>query len=525
MKNPARRLSRFACFLWPAVAATWLAAAVTVLSSCSSKDKDVLFHAMDLEPYVSLDPSIEQSNGTVILHNVYETLTFYDDKTMRVRPCLATSWTSNGTMTEWTFRLRDDVFFHDGEALSAQAVKASIERTVRLGAGASYIWDCLESIEAADRLTVIFKLKYAGLLPVIASSSSAAYIFSPKAVDKPESWFNEGNDAGSGPYRIAAASKNSVALEAFMSYRSAWNKKKFKKIFVENVPDRNRRTDYLEEGEAGIVYSPDLDRVGRMKGVELNMNSSWVSVVMMFNTQKSPCSDEDFRKALAYAFPSSEVLGSVLDGRGKLSKGMLPAGMWGHDDSLPSYGDDMDKAREHLKKSGLEGAAVTLTYQPGRTELNAVMDLYRQRLAKIGVNLMPLRTDWAKQREIAVREDERERQDVLVMDWWPDYANPDGTFCPLLAEQDLENGFNYCYLNDAEIQHYIRTAGMLAPNNQDEAVLMYGEVQRRVLDKCYLLFLYDMATPVAVRPGLGRVRINPAYENAIYYHDIEKRRR
>lgn len=499
-----------------------LAAASLLIPSCSNKDRDVLFHAIDVVPYGSLDPSIEQSEGTGILHNVYETLTVYDDTAMQVKPCLAESWTCNATMTEWTFHLRQDVFFHDGKPLTAQAVKLSIERTVALGMGASYIWDCLDAIEAPDKLTVTFKLKYASSIPLIASSSSAAYIFSPQAMDKTEDWFNEGNDAGSGPYCIAAASKNSVALSAFPGYRNVWPAKKFKKIFIAEIPDRTRRTDYLGKKEADIVFFPDMDKLSEMKGVKLQMGSSWLSVIMMFNTQKSPCSNEDFRKALAYAFPYSELTDDILKGQGKPSKGMIPAGLWGYDDSLPSYSRDLDKAREHLEKSGLDGELLTLTYQPGRDELDAAIELFKQNLEKIGVKLLPLKIEWSRQQAVAMSENEQARQDIMIMDWFPDYANPEGTFHPLLADQNLDSGFNYCYLKDTEIEQDIRLASMLAPTHQEEAAKIYGRVQHKVLDRCYLLFLYDTATPIAYRSNIGPVRINPAYELSLYYYDIER---
>ncbi len=493
-----------------------------LLTGCGKKKQDVLYHALAFAPYVTLDPSVEQSTGTCILENVYETLTFYDDIAEVVRPCLAESWTSNAIMSEWTFRLRKDVVFHDGKSLTASAVKQSIERTMRLGAGASYIWDCVASIEALDESTVFFSLKYAAPLPIIASSGSAAYIFSPSAMDKDEDWFNEGNDAGSGPYRLVAVSKSSVTLEAFESYRGGWGTNKFKKVFVEEVPNEDRRTALLAEGEADLAYFPDVERMESLANCELNVDSSWRSVIMMFNTKKQPCADENFRKALAYAFPYDEMVNKVLKGRATLSKGMLPPGLWAHDDSLPSYTTDMEKARELLSRTGHTGEPFTLSYQPDRNDLNEVLALYRRNLEQLGLSPTLLPLDWESLQNMAIDPRPEARQDVLIMDWWPDYADPAGTFRPLLSDQGLNTGFNYSYLHDVAIEHELQRAVMLTLQNQKDTAKIYSSIQRRVLDRCYLNFLFDAATPVGSRKGLKGIRINPAYEACMYYYEITR---
>ncbi|MBQ9538139.1 MAG: ABC transporter substrate-binding protein [Treponema sp.] len=512
-----------------------LVVTVTMLSLFASCRKagspdDTIFHAINYTPFLSLDPSVEQSNGTGILHNVYETLTVYDDIEQQVKPCLAESWSSNAIKTTWTFKLRRDVMFHDGTPLTAFAVKKSIDRAMLIGTGASYIWNCVSSIQAVDDLTVVFKLKYAAPLPLILSSGTSAFILSPKAVNMEESWFNAGNDAGSGPYRVVAVSKTSVTLEAFEGYRGGWSKNKYKRVFISEIPDKNRSTDYLEEGDADIVFFPDVDRIRRLEktmevpGCTVETGKSWFSVIMMFNTEKTPCSNEYFRKALACAFPYEETVNKILKGEASLAKGMVPDGLWSHDEGLDSYSLDMVKSREYLSLSGFQGASLTLTYQTGRPELDDALEIFKRNLAQIGVDLILLKVDWETQQKTAVSENPASRQDILVMDWWPDYADPAGTFQPLLADQGLDNGFNYSYLHDAHLMQAIQNAQMLTLEDQNRAADIYVDLQKKVLEHCYMIFLYDSATPIGVKRGLKGVRINPAYGSCVYYYDVERMR-
>ena len=98
------------------------------ISSSFAADNAILYHVHNSLPYVTLDPSIEYSNGIMVLQNVYETLTHYDPEKGEVVPMLATEWSSNEDGTVWTFQIRDDVTFHDGSKLTAQQVVNSFKR-------------------------------------------------------------------------------------------------------------------------------------------------------------------------------------------------------------------------------------------------------------------------------------------------------------------------------------------------------------------------------------------------------------
>ena len=135
----------------------------------------ILYYACGSEPYLTLDPSVENSNGVCVLQNVYETLTRYNDQTGDVEPYLATSWTHNDDGTVWEFTLREDVSFHDGTKMNANAVKKSIDRTIKLGKGAAYIWTNVESIEVVSDYVVRFNCSEATSVDLIASAAYAAY--------------------------------------------------------------------------------------------------------------------------------------------------------------------------------------------------------------------------------------------------------------------------------------------------------------------------------------------------------------
>ena len=144
-------------------------------------------YSVNSEVMIGWDPATGYSNEVIALHNIYETLTRYDADTQEVEPILAESWTSSDDGLEWTFTLREGVTFHTGQPLTAEAAKASIERTMDLGEAAAYIWDAVESIETPDDRTLVFTLSYPAPLDLIASGTYSAYIYDTEAAGEAES--------------------------------------------------------------------------------------------------------------------------------------------------------------------------------------------------------------------------------------------------------------------------------------------------------------------------------------------------
>ncbi len=492
-------------------------------SRTENGDADVLYHAYYSEPYVTLDPSTEQSNGIKILYNVYETLTHYDDRTGEVTPELAAEWSSNSDATEWVFKLREDVQFHDGEKMNAAAVKKSIDRTIALGKGAAYIWDSVSSIEVTGEYEVTFHLSYGASIPLIASAGYAAYIMSPNVIDKDAEWFNAGNDGGSGPYTIAAVSARAVTLSAYEGYRGGWNDSQYKNVYIQEVSDSGVRRGLIEAGESQLtsdLSAEDLSALSKNDGITILPAGSFTNVILMLNTKSDPCSNADFRKALAYAFPYEEAVHDILQGNASQSRGMIPEGLWGHHGGLMQYSCDLDKAAWYLEKSGLANATLTVTFMGSDAVYREILQLYKENLAQIGVTLKLLSMDWDAQRALAKSANPDDCQDIILMKWWPDYADPAAWFAPLLMNSGNSIGYNFCYLDDDIFGAKIREAVRLTATDKNAAEERYIQMQEEILDECYMIFAYNTVQYYAVNNAIHGVYENPAYQTCVCYYDI-----
>ena len=100
-----------------------------LVSAQTPKRGGMLVAAAEIDP-IALDPHTRLELLLLQAYDhVYESLTTYDEKT-NIVPCLAQSWEiTNGAKT-YTFKLRPNVKFHNGQTMTAEDVKYSIDRVL-----------------------------------------------------------------------------------------------------------------------------------------------------------------------------------------------------------------------------------------------------------------------------------------------------------------------------------------------------------------------------------------------------------
>ena len=490
----------------------------------------VLYHAVNTEPYITLDPSVEYSNGIMVLQNVYETLTHYNPETGEVEPLLATSWESNEDGTVWVFQLRDDVTFHDGSKMTAQQVVNSFNRTMELGQGGAYIWDAvLESnggkVEATGEYEVTITCGYPVAVDLITSAGYAAYVMSDSVIEQSTEWFNDGNDGGTGPYTIAQASGDTVVLKAYEGYRGGWNDNQYKNIMLRQVPESSARRQMMETGECQItseLSNTDLAAMQQLTDkVYTQQFETFNNIIMFLNTQTEPCNNADFRRALAYAFPYEETVNEVLKGNANQSTGMVPEGLWGHSDEVFQYSCDLEKAAEYLEKSGVdtEGLTIDVTYISSYDEYASALQIFQSNLRQLGINLELRGMEWDQQWAQAQNTDPENRQDLFIFIWWPDYPDPVSWFSSLLHSED-NIVYNLSYLEDAELDALIDDAIVKTVTDREGAEADYIAAQQLVAENAYVLNLYDQVHTFVISNTIQGVNENPAYSQAIPSYNV-----
>jgi peptide/nickel transport system substrate-binding protein len=473
--------------------------------------------------FPDLDPSSGFSNENVVMANVYETLTFYAADG-RVQPKLASDWQVVDDLT-WTFTLRDDVTFHDGTALTAQAVKASLERTIELGLGAAFILDPIESIEASGDHEVTFHLGYPAPLDLILSSGYGAWIMSPNVLGQSNDWFNAGNDGGSGPYTIDSyAPGESLVLKAFDEYWGGWSDDGFGTVVYQIVEEPTLREQMIRSGEADFTYNlpytsyPSLANRG---AVEVSSMPSFQALYGLLNTRKPPLDDHLVRRALLHSFPYRVVVDNLYGGMGKRAAGAVPQGVFGAlADTDIEY--DIAEAERLLAESGVDtnGLELVYTYAAGDLEEQLVGELWRAELARLGIDLELRGLTWEAQWDLA-QSDPANAQDIFVMYWWPTYVTPyDYLFNMFHSEE--EPFFNLGYYSNPEFDRLIDEASAMSGTERERASELYRQAQELLNQDAAAVFMIEVPDVHVIDAEISGYENNPGYPHVVFWHELRR---
>ncbi|GLU50322.1 ABC transporter substrate-binding protein [Nocardiopsis ansamitocini] len=523
--SPARSRSHRALPLGAAATAATL-----LVSACSAggygtseADSTTFTYLAPTEVVTEWDPAASYSNELFAFPNIYETLTRYNSETSAVEPLLATEWSRSDDGTTWTFTLREDVTFHSGAPMDATAVKDAIERTIDKGSGAAYLWDPVESISAPDASTVEFELSYAAPLDLISSASYGAYVYEIPSSDEDF----EAVSFGTGPYTVESwrpGDENELALTQYADYWKGWEGPHYEKVLYRVVSQPSTAAQLMESGQAHYVQSMPaqlLDGLRDDDTVTVTDTTSWQNLFGLLNTEKAPLNDPLVRRAVAHAIDYAELI-DTSEGVFVESDGVIPEGLLGHQDDAGLLGHDPGAAEELLREAGYgdgEQLSLELTYTEGDEDIATMVSLMQSQLADVGVELGVEALPWdSAQWPRALEADPEDRQDILLMYWWPDDPQPISWYQNLFRTEE-ESVFNLAYYSNPELDALIDDVGAVTATDEDGAAQMYRQMQEILVEDSPALFLGTRRYLRAVSTGVGGFVDNPMYANVAFVHD------
>ncbi|MFE3452842.1 ABC transporter substrate-binding protein [Nonomuraea sp. NPDC059194] len=491
-------------------------------ASTAAENDRTFVYAPNLEVVTDWDPATSYSNENIAMQNIYESLTRYNVTTQKPEPRLATEWSSADGGKEWTFKLREGVKFHSGNPVTAEAAKKAIERTMKLKSGAAYIWDAVKKIEAPDDGTLKFTLKYAAPLDLVASSGYASYIYDTSAVEQ----VKDGKaDAGTGPYTIDTWEKGKeteLTLKAFADYWGGWKPEQYKKVAFRVTPELNTAWQLLKNGEVNFVQrlNPQLfAQAGGTDGVQAAQTPSFQNLMLLFNTESGPLKDVRVRQALQKVL-DYDGLAAALKGAGQKGSGLVPQGLLGFTPGLEPK-QDLQEATELLAAADygpdLNELKLNLTYAQGDADQQLLVTLLSTELKKLNVSLRAKPMQWNPQWDLG----KKKGQDIFVMYWFPDYADPYSWFVNVFRSADPVS-FNLSYLKDEAVDKAIDALPELTATDRAAAEQSYADLQKKIIEeKAAVAVPYVQTYQRALSADVQGYVDNPAYPNVVSFYDLK----
>ncbi len=474
-----------------------LAAALALAAGCGGEatsgtgdaaggEQTVCVYDTTWMPYTSLDPSKEFWQN-LYAYQVYETLTVIDASAEHlVKPLLATSWESSEGGKTWTFTLRKDVKFHNGETMTSADVKFSFDRSLKIGVGNSFHWDGIKSIEAPDPNTVVFNFSAPRAVPeMCATVASPGFIYSKAAFEKDgDKAFEAGTEnAGSGPYMLTKAGTTETAMKRFDGYWGGWTGTHAKApqiAVIRQVTEPSVRIQQVQQGDAQIVGGIPVANVESLKSdpnVQFVSGPWWLMDFLFINTKSGPTADLKLREALSYAFPYEQVLSLAIGDMGELGTGGVYPGQPSYDLQTETFGtpkQDMAKAEAALAQSKYaDGAKLLCLVDEGYDQNMQIAQLFKAALQPLGINLdcryQP--TDVIYNNAMA----DNPPQSLYISEWGPPFPSQ----TPMLVQWFASwSGYNLDYWSTPETDKLLKKALELEAISPAEAGPTLMEVQK-----------------------------------------------
>ncbi|MBX3093695.1 MAG: ABC transporter substrate-binding protein [Cryobacterium sp.] len=513
------------------VAAALAIASALVLSGCAvstNPDGDTTVLKVAASAAVTTwNPVTSFSTEALYMGNVYETLIWANPEGAGFSPGLAETWEASEDGLTWTFNIREGATFHDGEPVTAEAVKLSIEAAATKG-GASFIWAPLDSVEATDEYTAVFNLKYPAPLDLIAASTYGAWIVSPAAlaaVEADDSYFESGKDAGSGPYTVDGYTPGSSVV--LKRYDAHWNQDALPYYSIVDVaitPDAVTAQQMLTSGEVDLATTlplENIDSVANSMGATVRTSNSPFNFVALLNTTRPPLDNPLVRQALSYAVPYDDIIDVGAAGYGTQSRAAVPKGIFPYSESTPLYTQDLDKARDLLAQAGHEGGGfdLVLTYASENAAEARFVPLIKDAFEQIGVNV-EVRGELFNQQWENAKADPATAQDIFVVYYWPTYSDAGSDNLWSLFHSSDVPFFNLSYWKNEQFDTLIDDAAVLAGSDRAASQAKYEEAMELLVDQAPALFLYDVQAILVTPSNLNVGQFNENYPFTTFFGPI-----
>lgn len=321
----------------------------TAVARAESLTIDISSEPSTLDPATTYD-----ANGWSIVHSIYDSLLQYDNDG-NLELLLAESW-------EWTapttiaIKLRPNITFHNGEALTSKAVQFSLGHITaeETASQVSANFKVVESFNEIDDLN--FELVLSQPAPWLPAQIAAWLAILPPDYATSNDFAR--NPVGTGPFAFESWSAGeSIALTVNEDYFAGSPKGVpiADAVTYRFVPDATTRVADLLSGSAQLVTGVPVDQASTIEKDDQTVVTQAVSgsaFVRVPNTV-DPFTDAQVRVAMNFAVDVQSIVDALIGGHGTPLANLFAPSSIGYDANLSAYAYDVDQAKDILANAGL----------------------------------------------------------------------------------------------------------------------------------------------------------------------------
>ena len=487
----------------------------------------------------SLDPAVAtgvpENNLMVAL---YEGLVFANAKDLSLRPGAAESWDISPDGKVYTFHLRKNGRWSNGEPVTAQDFVASYQRMLMPSMASQYSYMLYPvknaeaynlgkithfgevGIKALDDFTLQLTLHSAApyLLSMMIHASwfpvPISVIKKHGAIDDPNNpWTRPENFAGNGPFTLKEWRINShILLEKSPTY---WNAKsvRLNKIYFDPTDSTDTAERMFRSGQLHSDPQAPPSKVGFYRKYKPNLINVYPLLATYFykiNVTRPPMNDKRVREAMSMAIDREAIAETIMRGGEEPALFMTPPNTAGYT-CRTTIKEDVAAARQLLAEAGhpdgKDFPTVEVLFNSGVQYHKAIAEALQQMWKKnLNIDIVLHNEEW----KVYLDSMRRTNYSIGRAGWNGDYVDP-STFLALFTS---DSGNNETGWSNAEYDRLIR----LASNTGDQAARYdaYQKAEAILLDEMPVIPIYFYTRPRLILPS-----VHGWYPNVLDQYDFK----
>ena len=501
---------------------------IILITSCKSgkfeNDGRTVFCYNESAGITSLDPAFARDQANIwAVNQLFNGLVQLDDN-LKVKPCIAKSWEISQDGLNYTFHLRNDVFFIPDEAFGEKKGRKvvasdfvySLNRLLddKLASPGAWVLKQVKkenntnSFHAPNDSTLIIRLKspfppFAGLLSM-QYCSAIPY----EAVEKYGADFRQ-HPVGTGPFKLGMWKEgvklvmlrndnyfetsvdgplpylDAVAVTFIVDKQSAFLEFiKGNLDFISGIDASYKDELLTKNGDLRSKYST---RINLTKQPYLNTEYLGILIDTNFRAAESPLRLKLVRQAINYGFDRVKMMRYLRNNIGIAgTAGFVPAGVpWFDQKQVGGYYFDPDKARHLLGKAGYPGGkglpSITLTTNASYLDL---CKFIQSQLGEIGINLKIDVTPPATLREMIAQS----KVSFFRGSWIADYPDAENYLSLFYTPNFCPAGPNYTHFSSVAFDKIY--AESMIENNDSIRGVKYMQMDKLLIEEAPVAVLY-----------------------------------
>ena len=491
---------------------------ILVLFSCKNRTDTardhLVFRYNEFGITTSLDPAFARNPQNIWpVNQIFNGLVQLDDS-LNVRPDVAKSWTVSEDALQYTFSLRDDIYFHKSEAFqntdSTRRVVASdftysFDRLVDpdVASPGGWVLQNVASYLAPNDSTFVIQLKQP--FPAFLGLLSMRYcsVVPREAIEFYGSDFRS-HPVGTGPFQFKYWEENVklILRKNHQYYEKDQNGKQLpylEAVAITFLPDKQSEFLQFVQGKLDFLNSLDASYKDELLTIEGQLQPQYHDKIDMatgpyLNTEylglflDSPSPElqsENLRKAINYGFDRKMMIKYLKNGIGiPAEHGFIPKGLPGFAE-IDGYHYNPYKAKELLdaykKESGKSQVQLRITTNSNYLD---ICEFIQRELEKIGfdvaVDVLPVPT---------LRKDKTAgKLDIFRASWIADYPDAENYLSLFYSKNFSPGGPNYMHFSDPLFDRWYEKS--LTITNDSIRQRLYTRMDSLLISKAPIVPLY-----------------------------------